>query len=170
MQRSIIERFLKKVNMPLHEHQDCWVWKGMRYPNGYGQMKVDGVRTRAHRLSWTIFCGTIPDGLSVCHHCDNRICVNPHHLFLGTCKDNLQDASKKKRMALGKRNGRHTHPESTARGDRNWKAKLTEGSVRAIREHYENGLGTLSSLGRRFGVTPSTILCIVNRETWKHVA
>jgi hypothetical protein len=94
-----IERFWRKVEMiPFH---DCWEWIGSNYGHtGYGKLFCSYLGTGlAHRISWMINVGAIPDGFLVCHSCDNRNCVNPKHLFLGSYKDNAIDASKKKRLA-----------------------------------------------------------------------
>jgi len=98
MRGSLAERFWDKVELiPFHE---CWEWTGGG-SRGYGQIQdtVLGRLRRAHRVSWEIHCGQIPAGLFVCHHCDNRKCVRPSHLFLGTASDNLMDASRKGRLS-----------------------------------------------------------------------
>lgn len=79
----------------------CWLWTGAVIPvSGYGQMRYGkGTPKKAHRVSYEIFVGPIPDGLYVCHRCDTPLCVNPDHLFLGTAKDNAQDAMRKGRYA-----------------------------------------------------------------------
>lgn len=77
---------------------DCWEWEGSRYPSGYGAVKWNGRVIGAHRLAWIEAFGPIPDGLDVCHHCDNPPCVRPSHLFLGTRSDNMRDAVSKGRM------------------------------------------------------------------------
>ena len=97
----------------------CWEWSGSRFRTGYGRLKIDGKTTSAHRLSWMLHNGPIPDGTCVCHRCDNPPCVNPEHLFLGTKADNNLDRDAKGRTARGDRNGARLHPETRARGDRN---------------------------------------------------
>lgn len=79
------------------EESGCWEWQLSKTPQGYGQAMYRRKRWRAHRLSYTAFKGEIPEGLCVCHTCDNRKCVNPEHLWLGTRGDNNKDCSGKGR-------------------------------------------------------------------------
>lgn len=76
----------------------CWLWTGSKNGRGYGSIYLDGKRVGAHVASWILFKGPIPDGMNVCHHCDNPPCINPHHEFLGSQSDNLKDAVKKGRV------------------------------------------------------------------------
>ena len=98
--KPIAERFWPKVERTA----DCWLWKGGTSSAGYGQMVIEGKPVRAHRISWELTHGSIPrwtgfSDLCVLHKCDNKICVNPFHLFLGTQADNMRDRGEKNRTA-----------------------------------------------------------------------
>ena len=132
----------------------CWIWTASTFPNGYGQIRMDGKHYGTHRLAWILTNGSIPDGLFVCHKCDNKLCVNPKHLFLGTMMDNYADMKQKGRQA---------------RGDRNANAKLTDHKIREMRRIYKSGGISLRSLATQFGVTFSPTQRIIRGEAWKHV-
>lgn len=100
---------------------ECWSWTGSALASGYGQIRVEGKTTTAHRVAWALAHGAIPAGQVVCHKCDNPVCCNPAHLFLGTPKDNVQDMIQKGRKA--KSHAPHTRMR-----------KLTDDAVRAIRK------------------------------------
>jgi hypothetical protein len=92
-----MKRFFDKIN----KTETCWIWTaGSRGKTGYGSFKLNGKVIDAHRVSYQIHKGEIPSGLYVCHTCDNRKCVNPSHLFLGTPKDNWQDGVNKNKINL----------------------------------------------------------------------
>ncbi|MCK4232488.1 HNH endonuclease [candidate division WOR-3 bacterium] len=120
---------------------------------GYIQIKRNCRQTRAHRYSWELACGPIPNGLFVRHHCDNPICINPEHLFLGTNKDNMQDAARK---------GKIPHFHGEAHGSH----KLTATDVQLIRQ---DKISTLGELGKKFGIGRTQVRRIKNGENWKHI-
>ena len=133
----------------------CWLWKGATAPMGwYGHLAYRGRHLAAHRLSWELANGPIPDGLQVLHRCDVPRCVRPDHLFLGSTLDNMGDAALKGRM----------HP-----GEANGIAKLTEDAVRSIRREYHGVRGDLVRLAREHGVTEGAVRQVVRFQTWRHV-
>lgn len=124
---SIEERFWRNVE-PMMDDRGCWEWLGPRASSGYGGIGIrENVRFKAHRVSWEIHFGTIPQGagyhgICVCHKCDNRTCVNPDHLFLGTHQDNVRDMYAKGRA------GRREYPERCLRNhEPNWALRPQKG-------------------------------------------
>jgi len=146
------ERFWAKVDV--RGPDECWPWTAAADRLGYGRINSDGVPLLAHRCAWILTNGPIPDGMCVCHGCDNPPCCNGRHLFLGTKADNNADMAAKGRAAQ--------------RGEGNVHAKLTERDVLAIRRLHGSGRSQVS-IAREFGVAPQTILRVINRLTWAHV-
>lgn len=166
--RTAAERLWAKV---LKQGPDeCWVWQGNRHDvvKGYGRIKVGGRREFVHRFSWMLANGD-PGELWVLHRCDNTLCVNPRHLFLGTVLDNNDDKVIKGRQAKGNTSGARRHPEMVARGERQHSAKLTEDHVRAIRLARRGG-ESYARLAARYGICTSTLAALLTGRTWKHVA
>jgi hypothetical protein len=150
----------------------CWLWKGSTasYRLGYGSFHPDAdTRVRAHRYSYELHYGRVPDGLYVLHRCDTPACVRPDHLWLGSKAENNSDRALKGRSATGERNGQHTKPGSTARGSQHGMAKLDEATVREIRSRYKPFVVTRAHLTREYGVSRSLIDQIIDRQIWKHV-
>ena len=100
---------------------ECWVWTLAVDRDGYGKVQVKGRTLRPHRVVYETLVGPIPEGLVVCHRCDNPRCVRPDHLFLGTQAENIADRDAKGHTARGLRSGPHTRPDRRCRGDA-WRA------------------------------------------------
>jgi hypothetical protein len=113
------ERLLSKIEK--NEH-GCWIWTGA-IRNGYGCLKVNRKTIDAHRLSYKVFKGPIKEGLLVCHTCDTPSCINPDHLFIGTPKDNFNDALKKGRIKYNKNKKLLKHPSISAYNKRDCRCK-----------------------------------------------
>ena len=144
-----IDRFWSKVK----KGAGCWEWQA-GLVQGYGQFWTIEFGYRAHRFAWLISQGEIPDGLSVLHSCDNRKCVNPKHLFLGTQADNIHDMINKKR-----------HPH----GERSHKSTLKERDIVAIRQAHAFGVPKVS-LGLRYKISRRHVSNIVRCVSWQHVS
>lgn len=163
MDEKTIARFWAKVEKdgpePAHAPGlgGCWVWRGTQ-ANGYGRiLGAGGEKLYAHRLSWQLANGSAGD-LCVLHKCDNRVCVNPSHLFLGTRAENSADMVSKGRSIRGRPGLRgEAHPNS----------KLTSERVAAIRTARDGG-ATLNALARAHGVSKKMVLNIVQRKAWQH--
>jgi hypothetical protein len=150
--RDFVERFWSKVSKGV----GCWSWTGGIDSSGYGVIVVRSIRPRtcserAHRVAWMLFFGD-PGSLCVLHRCDNRVCVRPDHLFIGTRHDNNTDRERKGRSA--------SHV-----GELNESARLTESDVRSIRASRES----IACLMARYGVCKSMIGHIRSRRNWKHI-
>ncbi len=166
---SLSDRFQEKYVCNLQT--GCWEWVGAMFWNGYGQIWCGEKSLKAHRVSWELHNGPIPEGdgyhgTCVCHKCDNRKCVNPDHLFLGSHKDNVSDRNAKGRQAR-------------QMGSLCGASKLRESDVLAIREmlkrfpptlnKYSSCAGIQRFLARWFGVDSETVGDIYRNKTWVHL-
>lgn len=145
----------------INERSGCWEWLGSKH-KGYGKLTVgsraDGSRKSAfaHRVSYEIAFGKIPDGMEVCHKCDNPSCINPDHLFLGTRQDNVLDRQRKGR------NINHSGEEQT-------RAKLTKKAVKDARWERAYKGTSFSKLAEKYGVCKCTMQRAISGRTWRCV-
>lgn len=148
------DNYKKRFEDLVIKKDGCWDWKGCEHHSGYLPFKTEDRKNDfAHRASWRIHNGEIPEGLIVCHKCDNKRCTNPHHLFLGTYRENTADMHDKKRGCYG---------------EENHKSKLTESQVKVIKNMLKIGVkGT--RIAKEFEVTDGTIWFIAKGKTWKHI-
>ena len=147
MDEGLAERLWARVD----KTGSCWLWLGCRQRTGYGRIASRGKVLRTHRVAYELCVGTIPAGLSVCHHCDVRHCLRPEHLYVATHAQNLRK-----------------HPERAPRGERNSHAKLTEADVIAIRRAARSGTPR-RELRERYGVAKSSLRALITGQTWKHI-
>ena len=156
---STMDRLMNKIKV--NHKTNCWEWTGATY-NGYGKTtigsRIDNSRKTitVHRLSYELNNGTIPQGMFVCHKCDNRKCINPDHLFVGTRQDNVDDRESKNRNIV-------------KTGESNPTSKLTQKIVKNCR--WENAFQGVSvySLAKKYGVNKKTMQNAVKGVTWKCV-
>ena len=150
------ERFLAKINYGGNPRlAGCWLWTASTDSTGYGQFWVDGKVLKAHRVSYKLFSGEIPDGLLVRHTCHNPLCVNPAHLIVGTHQDNMDDKVRAGRQARQK-------------GEAHGSAKLTDSAVREIRDL--TGRFRQYKLAEMYGVSQQHISDILNNKKWKETS
>ena len=147
--KTLQERFEAKFT----KGDGCWEWTAFKDQCGYGRFSFAGRSASAHRVAYQMYVDEIPDGLCVLHRCDNRRCVNPTHLFLGTNTDNIHDCMNK---------GRSMH------GEKNSQARLTERQVKAIRARRNDGALT-ADLAKEFGVSGATIYKIAHYLRWAYL-
>lgn len=151
MADDVVTRFWRHVQ----KTDGCWCWTAaLNRENGYGRFKVHGKMVGAHRFSYMLSYGPIPEGLVICHKCDNPPCVRPDHLFPGTHKDNGRDKVEKGRALSGIRNAF---------------AKLTDEQVSEIRHLDISGIPQ-REIALRFSLAQTTVSRIVRASAWRHIA
>ena len=159
MKGTLEERFWAKV----HKTKTCWEWTAFRMPFGYGQFAPRGKMKYAHRVSWELEYGPIPEGMCVLHKCDVPYCIRPDHLFLGTHQDNMDDM-----VSKGRTGG------YDKKGEANPKGKLTENMVRIARAVYGTEIDgkkvSYQRIADAFGVQKSCIAHIIQGRKWTHLA
>lgn len=157
---TITERFWARVDRG--GVSDCWLWRGQRMRTGYGRLFVGDDRAEgAHRVSYRIAHGEIPSTLHVLHHCDNKLCVNPHHLYAGTPLDNARDTHAR---------GRIKNPRCNP-GEKNGRARLSESDVaRILSVEFKRGGLRHQDIAKELGVSTVTIRKILYGMTWRAVS
>lgn len=150
---SEIKRFLMRVNKS--SSGECWPWTGSRQEKWHGQWRnANGDIEPTHRAAWRLFVSEIPKGMFILHKCDNPICCNPSHLFLGNQSDNCKDMWQKGRARPGK-----------SLGEKHGMSKVTAEIVRDIRSSSESG----KSLADKYGISQTTVGDIRKRKSWNHL-
>lgn len=145
--------FYKKV---IINSSGCWGWDGYRTPSGYARISFGREKElQAHRASWMIHNGPIPEGMFVCHTCDVRDCTAPHHLFMGDHDINMLDMKKKKRNFI-------------PIGEKSSRTKLTDDKVREIKIHLKNGISR-KEVAEKYNVNEWVIRHIDSGTNWKHI-
>ncbi len=141
----------------IEDENGCWIWQGARFSNKYGCINVGKRRNRlTHRLAYELWNGEVSSDLFVCHHCDQPLCVNPNHLFLGTDQDNMNDKVKKGRGNCG-------------RGENQGSSILTEKEVQQIKYFCLVKEMSQRKIARLYKVSPQGINDIIKGINWKHV-
>jgi hypothetical protein len=160
---ALKNRFYTKVR----KSEGCWMWLGTKRAK-YGGFWIDRAAHSAHRISYLIHKGEIPDGLWVLHTCDVRMCVNPDHLYVGTPKQNTADARDRGRLTTGEKHWTSREKERRTRGEKHGKSKFTESQVMEIRKKSQEGL-PYRKLAILYGVSNCCIQSIIYGKTWTHL-
>ena len=149
MKEKYIKRFWSKVD--IKSEDECWNWLAGKLRGGYGCFKVNSIKTLTHRFSYELKNGHIPEGMCICHKCDNPSCVNPSHLWLGTHQDNMKDRNMK---------------DHNIKGSAHSVSKLTEQQILEIRNIININQTEIAKL---YGVSKALISLIKNNKIWRHI-
>lgn len=166
------DRFWAKVK----KTRKCWIWTGAKLPTGYGRLGIEYKTVAAHRYSYELHIGTIPDGMFVCHSCDNPPCVRPEHLFLGNGLVNMRDASVKGRILkkTPKFVAMREHVEAIKPAKEKmpvasvWVKKLTPETVFTIRRLFATKNYTCKDLADMFSITRAYVWQIIHYKVWNN--
>lgn len=163
-----VHRFWSGINLTANPDL-CWEWK--KGHSRYGQFWFNNTPYLSHRIAYYLHYKKDPDKFLVCHSCDNSLCCNPNHLWLGDDNDNMQDMIKKGRdsKACGDKNGSRTCPERRPKGSRIGVSKLKEEQVFEIHRLYSSGKYSHSDIGAVFNVSASNVGLIINKKRWRHI-
>ena len=157
MRLSTIDKILKLLD---YNGDECSQWNGATRNGGYGHVSVRGIFFAVHRLVWEILRGPIPKGKVICHHCDNPLCSNIRHLFVGTIQDNVDDMWRKGR------GGPRSFPKPWIRGTKHGHCRLTDEQVSSLRSDRQRGM-TFRAIGEKYGIAAPTAHGIVTYKRHK---
>lgn len=149
------DKFVKLKKHYQISDKGCWEWTGSIDQNGYGVMNIAKKHKRAHRISYECFYGKIPENSFICHHCDNRKCINPEHIYCGDSETNSKDMDDRKRR-------------NALKGEENPRSRLKNDDVLKIRELYKQGVNGVE-LSKLFNCPHTLIYSIINRKLWRHI-
>ena len=164
---EVLQRIASKYL--IDEVTGCWNWNAAFRKTGYGCLRYERKLVDSHRISYALYNGDIPSDICVCHKCDNRKCINPEHLFLGTKADNSKDMADKGRAAKGDRHGTYLHPESIAKGEKHGQSKLSEKDIIQILNGYYFENEKVKDMVKKYPVGRRYIYRIIAGDVWKHI-
>lgn len=146
-EKQVLKRIIKKIK--IDDGTECWIWTGAKGAGGYGNTYYNGKYVNSHRLMYQIFIGKVPKDKHVCHTCDNKLCINPEHLFVGTQKDNHDDMLSKKRQSCGK-----SHSDAIKKGWKPETRKRHSNYMKKRREKEHNARADAAGVPRDYKFCP----------------